>query len=143
MLKKIMKKEEGFTLAELLIVVAIIAVLVAVSIPIFTSQLEKSREATDMANMRAAKAAIVTAYLSEEAPIYDKVNQQYKSGKFYYDAAKGLILQSATDILPYGKGTQQIPSGADPDEKMYPLVFSTTDASGTTTTSNGYYMHHH
>ena len=36
---------KGFTLAELLIVVAIIAVLVAVAIPIFGSQLEKSREA--------------------------------------------------------------------------------------------------
>ena len=37
------KKRKGFTLAELLIVVAIIAVLVAIGIPIFTSQLEKSR----------------------------------------------------------------------------------------------------
>ena len=35
------KKRKGFTLAELLIVVAIIAVLVAIGIPIFTSQLEK------------------------------------------------------------------------------------------------------
>lgn len=33
--------KKGFTLAELLIVVAIIAVLVAISIPIFSSQLEK------------------------------------------------------------------------------------------------------
>ena len=49
-----MKKSKGFTLAELLIVVAIIAVLVAISIPIFTSQLEKAREATDMANLRVA-----------------------------------------------------------------------------------------
>ena len=32
------------------------AVLVAISIPIFTSQLEKSREATDLANLRAAYA---------------------------------------------------------------------------------------
>lgn len=47
--------QKGFTLAEMLIVVAIIAVLVAVSIPIFTSKLEKAREATDVANMRAAK----------------------------------------------------------------------------------------
>ena len=50
------EKEEIFDLE--------MAVLVAVSIPIFTRQLEKSREATDMANIiRAAKAAAVTAYL--------------------------------------------------------------------------------
>ena len=42
MFKKFRKNEKGFTLAELLIVVAIIGVLVAISIPIFTSQLEKS-----------------------------------------------------------------------------------------------------
>lgn len=47
------QSESGFTLAELLIVVAIIGVLVAISIPIFTSQLERSREATDAANIRA------------------------------------------------------------------------------------------
>ena len=46
------KKRKGFTLAELLIVVAIIAVLVAIGIPIFTSLLEKSREAADAANIR-------------------------------------------------------------------------------------------
>ena len=41
---RLMKKNnKGFTLAELLIVVAIIAVLVAVSIPTFNNQLEKSR----------------------------------------------------------------------------------------------------
>ena len=62
-----MKKNnnKGFTLAELLIVVAIIAVLVAVAIPVFTNQLEKSREATDMANVRSAYAALVTGYLGE------------------------------------------------------------------------------
>ncbi|MCR5616182.1 MAG: prepilin-type N-terminal cleavage/methylation domain-containing protein [Saccharofermentans sp.] len=48
---------KAFTLAELLIVVAIIGVLVGISIPIFMAQKEKSAEATDIANMRAAKAA--------------------------------------------------------------------------------------
>ena len=55
------KSKKGFTLAELLIVVAIIAVLVAISIPIFTTQLEKSREATDEANIRACYAEVMTA----------------------------------------------------------------------------------
>lgn len=61
------RKKKGFTLAELLIVVAIIAVLVAISIPIFTSQLEKAREATDLANIRSAYAECTTAVLTGEA----------------------------------------------------------------------------
>ncbi len=48
----------GFTLAELLVVVAIISVLVAIMIPVFQNQLEKSREATDISNVRAAYAEV-------------------------------------------------------------------------------------
>ena len=60
--------KKGFTLAELLIVVAIIAVLVAISIPIFTSQLEKSKAATDAANIRACYAeAMANAILADGA----------------------------------------------------------------------------
>lgn len=55
---------KGFTLAELLIVVAIIAVLVAISIPIFTSQLHKARVATDWANLRAYYAEIQADFIS-------------------------------------------------------------------------------
>lgn len=59
--------KKGFTLAELLIVVAIIGVLVAVSIPIFTAQLKKARLATNQANARAGYAAAVAEYLSNDA----------------------------------------------------------------------------
>lgn len=64
MFKKLNKK--GFTLAELLIVVAIIGVLVAISIPIFTAQLRKARLATNQANARAAYAAAVAAELDKD-----------------------------------------------------------------------------
>ena len=63
MFKKLNKK--GFTLAELLIVVAIIAVLVAISIPIFTTQLEKSRDAVTVANLRSAYAEASALMLTE------------------------------------------------------------------------------
>lgn len=39
-------------------------VLVAISIPIFTNQLEKSREAVDIANVRSAYAELTTEYLA-------------------------------------------------------------------------------
>ena len=72
-----MKKNnnKGFTLAELLIVVAIIAVLVAIAIPVFTSQLEKSRESVDLANIRSYYAEITTGLLTGDlAKGSDKVN---------------------------------------------------------------------
>ena len=65
MFKKLRKNEKGFTLAELLIVVAIIGVLVAISIPIFTAQLEKSRDAVTVANLRSAYAEASALMLSE------------------------------------------------------------------------------
>ncbi len=69
-MKKLNKK--GFTLAELLIVVAIIAVLVAIAIPVFTSQLEKAREATDAANLRAAYAEAAVKVLESETDVESK-----------------------------------------------------------------------
>ena len=54
-LGKKLKKKGGFTLIEMLIVVAIIAILVAVSIPMVGASLDKARKATDAANLRAAK----------------------------------------------------------------------------------------
>ena len=51
-----MKNSKGFTLMEMLIVVAIIAILVAIMIPTMTSALEKARDAADAANLRSAYA---------------------------------------------------------------------------------------
>ncbi|MEE1410986.1 MAG: prepilin-type N-terminal cleavage/methylation domain-containing protein [Bulleidia sp.] len=60
------KSTKGFTLAELLIVVAIIAVLVAISIPVFTSQLHKARVAADWANVRAYYAELQYDFMETE-----------------------------------------------------------------------------
>ena len=72
MIKKVKERREGFTMAELLIVVAIIAVLVAIAIPVFTAQLEKSKEATDLANIRTAYAEIVAEKLTTDNSVAAK-----------------------------------------------------------------------
>lgn len=68
----IKRNKKGFTLAELLIVVAIIGVLVAISIPIFSGQLEKAREATDAANIRSQYAEVMTEAITEGGDVNGK-----------------------------------------------------------------------
>ena len=80
MLKKLKKNKKGFTLAELLIVVAIIGVLVAISIPIFTSQLEKSRDAVTLSNIRAAYAQAQSSYLTEDSTSTDAKYEKKNDG---------------------------------------------------------------
>ena len=78
------------------------AVLVAISIPIFTSQLEKSREATDLANLRAAKAEAVVEILDGTAT----------AGAKYYNPSTGKLDTTASDATKVGKGTGATVAGA-------------------------------
>lgn len=87
MLQKMYKKmnKKGFTLMEMLIVVAIIAILVAIAIPTFTGSIEKAKKATDDANFRALKAIITAAYLSGDLTIPEGGTECYlaKDGDYY------------------------------------------------------------
>lgn len=94
--------KKGFTLAELLIVVAIIAVLVAISIPIFSAQLEKSREATDAANIRSAYAEVSADMLTNESSD-KKVEVTAKQKKADWDGKKTIEI-GGKDVNASTKG---------------------------------------
>lgn len=96
-----LRKSGGFTLVEMLIVVAIIAILIAVSIPLVSSALDKAREATDNANERSALSVGTIYYLSH--PEVDFSTEQ----KFYYavdGSHEGSLTAGAapTDTKGYG-----------------------------------------
>ena len=66
-MKKMNKK--GFTLIEMLVVIAIIAVLVSIIIPTVTSATTKASAAANAANLRSVKAEITTALLTSDSPV--------------------------------------------------------------------------
>ncbi len=110
------KGSHGFTMAELLIVVAIIAVLVAIAIPVFRNQTERAREAYDIYTMRqAATAAIELCYagitdrasaISAGLSWWGAEGESNANAWGAYDPASGKFYPKKTDIKKaYGKGT--------------------------------------
>lgn len=106
-----LKNQGGFTLIEMLIVVAIIAILVAVSMPVVSGAMDKTRHATDEANERAAKAEMVVQYLSDsEAVVWNGTALTQEKIKtdgtiYFYDAMNGYLTDKDHAPAAYGQCT--------------------------------------
>ena len=142
------QNKNGFTLMEMLIVIAIIAVLIAVAIPVFASQLEKAREATDLANVRSAYAKVSTEALlgnSETTVTVDLKQKQadwqsldpVNIGGIVHSKSqgdtvnwKGVAAPNGTCVVSYNEdyGIILTWSGkADPSTPKYPFNTNVTD----------------
>lgn len=133
---------------EMLIVIAIIAVLIAVAIPVFASQLEKAREATDLANVRSAYAQVSTEALLGDSEATVTVNLKQKQadwqsvdpvniGGIVHSKSqgdtenwKGVAAPNGTCVVSYKEdyGIILTWSGkADPSKPKYPFNTNATD----------------
>lgn len=95
-------RKAGFTLMEMLIVVAIIAVLVAIAVPVFINQMDKAKAAVDMQNVRSAKSVATAQYM---------MSTPQKAMTYYFDAASGNVTSDTTaaaSIKGYGKSAAEV-----------------------------------
>lgn len=121
-LREKFRNNKGFTLVEMLIVVAIIAILIMVSIPLVTTTLEKARHAVDKANERNAIALAEIQYLTDEMDAGDS--------KYYVvdDNHIGELSDTAAAIRQCkGIGTS---TGCDTDATTKQALKVTLDANG-------------
>ena len=122
LLKKVRGDKKGFTLAELLVVVAIIGILVAISVPLFTAQLGKARKATNQANMRAAKVAAVAQYLTD--------SNDGNTVIYQYDLAAGTITATGLTAVPDTYESKEIAAASS--AKPYTGIYVSVKAADST-----------
>nr|WP_281653785.1 prepilin-type N-terminal cleavage/methylation domain-containing protein [Eggerthella sinensis] len=125
MIKRVREDRGGFTLAELLIVVAIIAVLAAVAVPVFTGAMDSSKLTVAQANIHAVKERAGAQYLLQK-----------ETGKVSYTA----VVNSQGDITSFNKDTttadatttaESIKSKISEDDVTITVVVTADDVSGT------------
>ena len=125
--------KKGFTLMELLIVVAIIAVLIAIAIPVLNGQLEKAREAADAANIRSAYAEVMVQSLEAETgededdiESDDITLTQKQDGWQTADVADSLAKLGTVEGTPSAGGTAKVaytPGDSDDVEGSVTITF--------------------
>ena len=112
-MKKMNKK--GFTLIEMLVVIAIIAVLVSIIIPTVSSATDKAGAATNAANLRSVVAEATTKMLSSDSSATGNVQLTFTNGKVSAIAVR--------DNAPYSAKTGAV-------EKNTPITLTYTEADG-------------
>lgn len=77
LLRRIWKKDEGFSLIELIIVIAILAIIAAIAVPNLINNINNSRRTTDVANAKLIADAVSAAIANNPALSVDKTDEAF------------------------------------------------------------------
>ena len=94
-----MKNKKGFTLIEMLVVIAIIAVLVAVIIPTVSKTTDKAAAAADAANLRSVLGYMNSVLMTDEMEIEEAVQNYDPPASKLHEGAELYVLYTVPGVI--------------------------------------------
>lgn len=131
-LQSLKKKKKGFTLLELLVVLAILAILIAIAIPVYKNQKEKAAITAHNANVRVLETAVESYKQDNNGNLPGSVEELAKSGyiKNAPTIPSGAVKNSKAEKYDIGEDGAIEPGEVDKDGKILPISTKTTTTDG-------------
>lgn len=133
--------KKGFTIVELVIVVAVIAILAAVLIPTFSSIVRKANVSSDKVLVRNLNTALAADTDGQETMqdaldaaaeygyIVEKIDAKASGSQILWDQTKGEFVYSDNGAYPGGANVWQIASTAKVGDKYSTYLYGATETS--------------
>ena len=126
------KKRQGFTLIELIIVIAILGILAAIAIPKYNKSRVKAAETAHIANVEMLKSAARMKILDKDEPFaWVNAKDEDSKNKLINEINKAvnenrtdkITIKYSDDFKSYMEEWPKVPNGLKTDKEEYSLVY--------------------